>query len=331
MISSKILSIKSTALKTVLTCLLLAVNFTQSLAQVSSSFDTPDSLESWKVIGDGVYSFDPGTGNPGNCMRIDDDATGNYVCAVAPLKFTGSWSIANVPDPLTADIYLHQINGSPYAPIWIFRISGPGGRAVALSGPSYQPPLDTWKHYVVSLDSSQWTIQEGNWMNLLQQVTLLEVLVEFITGDEYVHLDNVNLSFTPVAIPVLPPIYSEFDQQDFEGWTFNNTGGASLQGSGGNPSGYIRISEGSGVLSQAIAPPAYLGDWSGLEGNADIQFDLKIISRSGSFVITHEFMRISGPGGVATVPYDSSVLKADGRWKTFSFLVDPNVWTMLSG
>jgi PKD repeat protein len=331
MISPKTSSIKSTVFKIFLTCLFLNVNITPLLAQIFTSFDTADSLEGWRAVGDGNYLYEIGTGNPGNCMRINDDASGNMLYAIAPLKFTGNWSAADVNDSLTAGIFLHQINGSPFTPAWIFRLSGPGGKAIALTGASYQPPLDTWRHYAVSIDSSQWTIQEGNWLALLQHVTLLEIVVEFITGDEYVRLDNVALSFTPTIVPVMPPIYSEFDNQNFEGWTFVNTGGASLQSSGGNPLGYIRINEGSGVISQAIAPPAYLGDWSGLEGNADIQFDLKIISRSGSFVINHDFMRISGPGGVATVPYDSSILKADNRWKTFSFMVDPNIWTMISG
>jgi hypothetical protein len=331
MISSKIISIKSAVLKVILFYIFLAGNSPTLFSQVISNFDTADSLEGWRVVGDGVYYWESGTGNPGNCMRIDDDATGNYIFAIAPLKFIGDWSNVNTNDSLTADIFLHLINGSPTGPPWIFRISGPGGRAIALTGTSYQPVQDVWFHYAVSLDSTQWTVQEGSWIALLPHITLLEVLVEFINGDEYVRLDNAGLSFTPVTKPVLPPIYSEFDNQDFEGWTFLNTGGASLQSSGGNPLGYVRINEGSYVLSQAMAPPAYLGDWGGLEGNADLQFDIKIISRSGSFVINHDFMRISGPGGVATVPYDSSVLKADNRWKTFSFLVDPNVWTMVSG
>jgi PKD repeat protein len=331
MITSRVSTLKSTITDLIFGFLLLVANFTLLSAQVSSGFDTSDSLEGWRAVGDGDYFYEIGTGNPGNCMRINDDATGNMLYAIAPLKFTGNWSNAGVGDSLTADIFLHLVNGTIFNPSWIFRISGPGGKAIALTGSAHQPTPETWKHYAVNIDSSHWTIQEGNWTDLMEHVTLLEVVVEFVTGSEYVRLDNVILTFTPLIVPVMPPVYTEFDNQNFEGWTFVNTGGASLQNSGGNPMGYVRISEGSGVLSQAVAPPAYLGDWSGLEGNADLQFDIKIISRSGSFVINHDFMRISGPGGVATVPYDSSVLKADNHWKTFSFLVDPNVWTMVSG
>lgn len=299
-------------------------------AQVFSNFDTPDSLEGWHAIGDGFFYLEVGTGHPGNCMRIDDDATGSDIYAIAPLKFIGNWSIATQTDSLTADIFLHQISGSPISPPWIFRISGPGGKAIALSGASYQPMADTWSHFTVSLDSNEWTIQEGDWISLLEHITLMEVRAEFINGDEYVRLDNIGLSFTPLINVVLPPIYSEFDSQSFEGWAFVSTGGASIQSSGGNPAGYIRITDATGI-SQAIAPPAYLGDWSQLPGQASIQFDLKIFSKSGSFVITHDLLRISGPGGMATIPYDSSMLRADGRWKSFSFLIDPSEWTVISG
>ncbi len=299
-------------------------------AQVFSSFDTPDSLEGWRAVGDGIFYLESGTGNPANCMRVDDDATGNYIYAIAPVQFIGNWSMATQNDSLIADIFLHRISGSPNGPPWIFRISGPAGKAIALTGTTYQPVQDAWSHYAVSLDSNQWTVQEGKWSSLVQHITLLEVMAEFINGDEYVRLDNIGLSFTPLINVVLPPIYSEFDNGSFEGWSFVNTGGASIQTSGGNPSGYVRITDIAGI-SQAIAPPAYLGDWSQLPGWATIQFDLKIFSKSGSFVINHELIRISGPGGTATVPYDSSILRADGRWKSFSVLIDPSEWTVISG
>lgn len=318
------------AVLVVLFCFLLGAIAVPLPAQVFSSFDTPDSLEGWHAVGDGFSYLESGTGNPGNCMRIDDDATGNYVFAIAPLKFVGSWSMATQTDSLIADIFLHRLSGSPTGPPWIFRISGPGGKAIALTGTTYQPVQDNWTHYAVSLDSTQWTVQEGQWSSLLEHIILLEVMAEFINGDEYMRLDNIGLSFTPLITPVLPPIYSTFDNQSFEGWYFVNTGGASIQTSGGNPAGYVRITDISGI-SQAIAPPAYLGDWSQLPGQATIQFDLKILSKSGSFVINHDLLRISGPGGVATVPYDSSILRADGRWKSFSFLIDPSEWTIVSG
>ena len=122
------------------------------LTQVTSTFDTADSLEGWRAVGDGVFYFETGTGNPGNCMRVDDDATGSLLIALSPAIFLGDWSVATASDSLTADIFLHFINGSPFTPSWIFRISGPGGTATALQGAN-TPPYDVWSHFSVSLDS----------------------------------------------------------------------------------------------------------------------------------------------------------------------------------
>ncbi|MCK5454242.1 MAG: hypothetical protein KAJ16_07770, partial [Calditrichia bacterium] len=202
-------------------------------AQVVTDFDS-DSLEGWRAVGDGVFYFEAGTGNPGNCMRVDDDATGSLLIALAPAIFLGDWSAATASDSITADIFLHFINGSPFTPGWIFRISGPGGTATALQGAS-TPPYDVWTHFSIARFSAQWSIQQGNWQALTQHVSMLEILVEYITGDEYVRLDNPTLTFTPTIANVTPPIYSEFDQGSWEGWTFVNTGSVTIQSSGGNP------------------------------------------------------------------------------------------------
>ncbi len=300
-------------------------------SQVTTSFDTPDSLEGWRAVGDGIFYFEQGTGNPGNCMRVDDDASGNLLFALAPAKFLGDWSAASEADSISADIFLHQMNGSPFNPDWVFRISGPGGSAVTLQGAAYAPPSDAWTHFSAPLDSTQWTIQQGNWQAILQHVSMLEILTEYITGDEYVRLDNPALTFTPGISDVVPPVYTEFDDGSWEGWSFINTAGVSIQSSGGNPQGYVRISDQNNQLSQAIASSVYLGNWQGLTDAAAIQLDLKILNYSGNFLTNHSLIQISGPGGVASVPMDSSLLEAVSQWQSYSFLLNPTVWTVESG
>ncbi len=302
-----------------------------SIAQVTSDFETADSLEGWRAVGDGTFYYEEGTGNPGNCMRVDDDATGNLLISVAPAKFLGDWSSAAKSDSITADIFLHRIGGSAFNPDWIYRISGPGGQAIALRGSDYSPPSDEWTHFAAPLDSTQWMIEEGSWKSLMQHVTMVEILTEFITGDEYVRLDNPSLTFTPEITDVTPPVYSEFDDGGWDGWSFVNTGGVSIKNSDGNPEGYIRISDKSNTISKAIASSAYLGNWQDLTNAAAIQLDLKIFSNSGDFLPNHELIRLSGPGGRATVPLDSSVLSAIDRWQSFSFMLNPTVWTVESG
>ncbi len=295
-------------------------------AEVFTDFDT-DSLENWRSEGDGYYFLETGTGNPGNCMRVDDDATGDLNIAIAPPKFLGDWSQALSTDTLSFDVFVHQINGSVLANAWGFRISGPGGSA---RGPLLTVQPGQWNRVSIAMDSTQWVLNSGTWKGILDYVNHMEVRAEYINGDEYVRIDNIGLSFTPVLKPILPKVASEFDNGSLEGWTFEESGGISLQGSDGNPGGYVRISDGTG-LTRAIAPPKFLGDWSGLNGTAALRFDLKVTNFSGTFLISDYFLRLSGPGGLAIVPMDSSIQQAFNQWHSFSFLITDTVWTMIRG
>ena len=185
--------------------------------------------------------------------------------------------------------------------------------------------------YAISLSEADWTLNNGTWNALMQNVTTLIVTMEYISGDEYNRLDNVILSFTPVSLPVLPVICSDFEAGGYDGWVFQNTGGVSNQGSGGNPGRYIRISDGSGT-STAIAPPKFLGDWSQIDNHAaEVRVDLKVSNFSGPLYLDDSFIRIAGPGGEARIPVDSSIMKAFNQWHTFAFPVEQSYWTMVSG
>jgi len=138
------------------------------------------------------------------------------------------------------------------------------------------------------------------------------------------------LSFTPTPIPVFPPVYTEFDIGTYEGWTFENIGSVSIQNTGGNPGGYCRITDGEGI-SQAIAPPKYNGNWSQLNDEAAVQVDFKISNFTGPLLISDYLIKISGPGGEAIIPMDSSVIAAFNQWQTFSYMINDTLWTILSG
>jgi hypothetical protein len=295
-------------------------------AQVITTFDT-DSLENWRSEGDGSYYLELNTGNPVNCMRVDDDATGDLNIAFAPVKFLGDWSNADTTDSIYTDIFVSLISGTRTPSLWVFRISGPGGSA---RGPLVTVELDQWNHIAIALDSSFWQISSGTWTGILDYVNHLEVRVEYINGDEFVRLDNIGLSFSPVVKSLTPPIVTEFENRSFEGWTFIESGGTSIAESGGNPGGYCRISDGTGI-TQAIAPPKFLGDWSQLNGLASIQLDLKISNFSGPLYLSDFLIKISGPGGQAIIPMDSTILNAANQWETFSYLISDNEWMMESG
>ncbi|HPE57659.1 MAG TPA: PKD domain-containing protein [Bacteroidales bacterium] len=296
-------------------------------SQVTSDFES--DIEGWYSEGDGDYLWEIGTGNPGNNFRVNDDATGDINLSYAPVKFLGNWSNATTSDYISADIFLHQNSGSYIENNFVFQIEGPGGKAQALLGTN--PPLDTWQNYSVTIDPANWTMVDGDWNSLIQQVNEVVVRMEYINGGEWNRLDNVYLSFSPVIIPVTPVICSDFEQGDYDGWSFANIGGVSNQSSGGNPGRVIRITDGSGI-SLAYPPPKFLGDWNQIDMHgADLRMDIKVTNYSGSTLISDNFLKISGPGGVATFPMDLSIEVAFDQWKTFVFPVDESYWTMESG
>ena len=295
-------------------------------AQIDTDFEL-DSLNNWHSEGDGRYYLEANTGNPGNCMRIDDDATGATNLAIAPVMYLGNWSAADTTDSLTADVFVSLINGTLTSNLWAFRISGPGGSATS---PGITPVLNEWTHVAVSLDSAQWNLTAGTWQELLAHVSHFEVRAEYVNGDEFVRLDNIGLTISPVIVPIIPPVLSDFEKGSYEGWSFEQVGGTSIPTSGGNPGRYVRITDGTGV-SQALAPPKFLGDWRGIDEKAAVQFDLQITSFSGTLYQHGFWLQISGPGGAALIPVDSTVTDAFNRWKTFSFMISEAEWSMQSG
>jgi PKD repeat protein len=298
-----------------------------SFAQVISTFDA--NTDNWHSEGDGDYYWEAATGNPGGCFRVDDDATGDWNNGFAPVKFLGNWSSATISDYVSANVFVHQISGSYGASTFVFKIKGPGGEAKAF--PDVQPPLDVWNTYTAYMDPANWILISGNWSQLLQQVNELVVRVEYINGDEYDRIDNIQLSFTPVVIPVVPVVCSDFETTGFDGWSFGFTAGVTNQATGGNPGHYIKIMDGTGT-STAYPPPKYLGDWNQLNNHAaDVRVDLKISDFTVAPSLSSYFLKISGPGGVAQFPMDNSISLALNRWKTFVFPIDQAYWTMVSG
>jgi hypothetical protein len=296
--------------------------------QVISDFET--NIDGWYSEGDGDYLLEIGTGNPGNNFRVNDDATGDINLSYAPPKFLGDWSGATTSDYISADIYHHQINGGYAASNFVFQISGPGGVAKALLGTN-PTQFDVWLTYSVNFDPAEWTILEGNWSGIISQVNELVIRMEYINGDEWNRLDNVYLSFSPVILPVTPVTCSDFEQGDYDGWAFASIGSVSNQTSGGNPGRAIRISDGSGI-SLAYAPPKFLGDWNQLDMHAaDIRMDILVTSFTGTTLVSSNFLKISGPGGVASFPMDLSIESAFNQWKTFVFPIDETFWIVESG
>jgi PKD repeat protein len=305
---------------------ILITNFIFLGAQTISDFETGD-VDGWRSEGDGNYVFEAGTGNPGDCLRINDFATGSMNYAIAPLKFTGDWSGSTPADSIHFD--LQVVTSAGYvANQWIFEISGPGGLAKQTPAIS-NPPLNVWTHFSAVLDSTQWVIEEGNWNSILDDVDLVRIRAEYIQGDEYVLFDNVSLSFTPNIVPVTPLVITDFENGTYDGWYFENASSTSIVTSDGNPGTYCRVNDLAGELSVGIAPPKFLGDWTQLDDNAAIIIDIR--TNQTVTVDIEYFIKISGPGGEAMLPVDPTMADAYNQWKTFVYMIDETGWTMNSG
>ncbi len=299
-------------------------------AQVTSDFEGGD-LDNWHSEGDGNSTWVSDMGNPNGCVKVEDDATGNMNYAYAPIKFLGDWTNATTNDSISVDIFVHNYGGGYVDPNWVFKLEGDGGSAIAHDSPYPTPSLDVWQTYSIHLDSTLWNIQSGNWTAILQNVNTLMITVEYIAGDEYVLMDNVKLSFTPTLNPLEPTICSDFEDGMLSGWSFLNTGSVSIPSSGGNPNRYIKINDGTGI-SLAVPSSKYHGDWSLLDNhNAEISIDLQISNFSGALLPFGNLIKISGPGGEATFPWDNTISEAFNKWHTFSVPIQESGWTILSG
>ena len=295
-------------------------------AQVLSDFEGGD-VDNWRSEGDGYYKLSVGLGNPGDCLKVHDYATGSMNYAIAPLKFTGDWSSATSTDSLYFDLKVVTSISTYCSDKWVFEISGPGGKA-QFTPPDPDPSLNVWTSYSAKFDSLQWAIIEGNWIDILADIDLFRIRAEYISGDEYVLLDNILLSITPIIQPVIPLVITDFEDGTHDGWFFEDTGSVTIESSGGNPGKCCKISDKAGVTSQAVAPPKFTGDWTQLDESAAFMFDLKI--NQETVVFSDYLIKISGPYGEAVIPMDNSLSKAYNKWETFSFLISDTVWTVNS-
>ena len=310
--------------------LLITVSVTGIVrAQVLSDFEV--DLEGWLITGDNAFCWQETGGNPGGYLDVNDLATGDHNYAVAPPKFLGDWSGATPLDMLQADIYLDNTSGGNASTgLYMFRIAGPGGSAYAIDPMSNYPPEHIWTTYEIALDETQWTIESGTWAEILANVASFRINAEYVYGDEEVGIDNVILTLTP-GIIYERCVYDDFTASGTGDWTFQNTGGASNPGSGGNGGGYVKVSDGSGH-SYAFAPSRFLGDWTPLDGNGYVTIDIRVVSAGSAWLEFTDFIRITGPGGAAHVSIDTTDVPGDRRtWKTFKFPIEPATWTLDEG
>ena len=111
-----------------------------------------------------------------------------------------------------------------------------------------------------------------------------------------------------------------------DGWAVVADGTLTYQAAGGNPGGYIRITDtGGGIATLVVAPGKFDGDWRAYDGAATLQLDIQHTLGAGS---GHPIVIISGPGGSATYTMGGAVPTS---WGTVTIPIDEGAWTVNSG
>ncbi|MEM9984391.1 MAG: laminin B domain-containing protein [Bacteroidota bacterium] len=301
-------------------------------SQVLDDFEG-GSLNGWFSEGDGQESLSSAQGNPGFSLRVADNATGDINYAIAPTPYLGDWFTGlSANDTISVDIYVQSNDPDTLVnPFPVFQLVGPGGTANALDGLNL--PRNTWNQVKVALNPSDWTMQSGDWNALLENVTLFRIRAEYITGNENVYLDNVQLTLSPVRGALEDTVCSTFEDGTFDGWNFAENGGLDIDSIHGNPGLGLGIGDAGSAITQAIAPPKFLGDWSPLLDSGYMSFDLKIDNSSSGPLYGKDYLvRISGNDAIAEIrPSDSVLNLAIDQWHTYTFLIDSTVWNVTAG
>ena len=297
-------------------------------SQVTLDFST-NTTANWQIELDGDISYDATNGNPGGCLRVDDDASGVTNLLVGPYDLLGDWSMTDTSDFISFDYLVHLINGSPIGNYDFFiEISGPAGSAKALMNYVYDS-LDVWEDIIVKLDPMNWHDINGEWNEILMQVDLVRIRSEFISGDEYFLLDNVELSFSPLQSAIEGQVCSTFETLD--GWSFVNVASASIN-SFGFPNNSVRLGDQLGPSAIGFAPPKFRGDWTSLDSTDQVKCDIFISTSDPDVISTLDFIVISGNGNQAKIVItESEIDRAYNQWYRYSFPVKESAWQMVSG
>jgi hypothetical protein len=298
-------------------------------AQVISTFDT--DLDGWRIIGNHSALWQASGGNPGGCLDVNDLAPTVTNWATAPSEFLGNWSAFTPADSIFFDIYEVNTSGGAWLTVHHVRIEGPGGAAWANDARIMSPPTQgAWIHVRIMMAPEVWTLESGTWLGLLANVTSVRVFAEWVNGGETTWLDNIGISRTPA------PIYGQCLENTFTAasigdWSFQQAGSVAHQSSYGNGGGFLQIADAAGH-SYGFAPSMFLGDWSLYEFSGYLTVDTRVLSAAGTKLGSPDFICISGPGGSAHVSLAAEDLNMAPRvWKTFSFPIDFNEWTVDSG
>ena len=131
-----------------------------------------------------------------------------------------------------------------------------------------------------------------------------------------------------VSSTVKADVITTFDS-NLEGWTA--TGGVlAYVNSGGNPGGFLSLTDNANDYMTVFAPAGLLGNWAQYLGG-NLSFDARNLNGSAPDLNTPPFfgtVTITGIGGTASrVLGDTGQPPADSLWHTYSATLDPALWS----
>ena len=123
-------------------------------------------------------------------------------------------------------------------------------------------------------------------------------------------------------------LISTFDS-DLEEWTASG-GTMEYRGSGGNPGGFLALTDNTDSYMTVYAPTTLLGDWSQYLGGS-LSFDARNLNGASPDLPTIPLfgtVTIMGAGGTASrVLGGAGLPPADGLWHTYGAELDPTLWS----
>lgn len=127
-------------------------------------------------------------------------------------------------------------------------------------------------------------------------------------------------------------VFSGFDSS-LEGWTkvIEQTTSISHAASGGNPGGYARNVDQGPTGGDIMAPPSWLGDWSGYEGG-QLSWDFRLFSPgpNDGRPFGPPMATLTGPGGTAVFT-SATVPTVAAGWYATSVPMHAASWTVTGG
>lgn len=131
------------------------------------------------------------------------------------------------------------------------------------------------------------------------------------------------------ATVLAAPLLHTFDA-DLEGWTVSGDNTHSWMPNDGNPGGYLDVDDlATGLMNHALAPPAWLGDWSALGADDTLSLDVYQRRIDGTTTPPAHMFVLEGPGGRAVaIPAPNP---PNDVWSHWSVSLSPADWTVTTG